>query len=387
MQNKPNFRKAEMKLNFYSTKDYESQPRLRPPPKQTQFMPLVSNPICSELACGEQGRTVEPISKAKESCCRPVAQCVAVSLGGRRSLQLRFGFFGELDNLVHHTHGLVRESPDRRLAREHDEVGAVDDGIGDIGHLGTRGSGVLRHMFEHLGRGNHELFRCIALFYYMLLDYWHFVYWHADAHIAAGYHYSIGGIDYSVDVFDCSCAFYFRYNPAGRQSRLHQFRRLANIVFIPHEGKSDIINFMFDAKLDVFFVFFGYPFEFKIYVGDIYSFSFLERAPLHDHSLYRTRRGALCSEYQVAIINVYELPGVYSAQVPFVVQRYGPWSLGSFFVAQPHYRAVLQQLCFAVLESANPDAKAFEVLHYPDVSSVLFIYSADQFDVLEMLLM
>ncbi len=30
-------------------------------PKQTQ-----SNPTCSELACGEQGRTVEPISKAKK---------------------------------------------------------------------------------------------------------------------------------------------------------------------------------------------------------------------------------------------------------------------------------------------------------------------------------
>jgi len=30
--------------------------------KQTQ-----SNPTCSELACGEQGRTVEPISKAKKN--------------------------------------------------------------------------------------------------------------------------------------------------------------------------------------------------------------------------------------------------------------------------------------------------------------------------------
>ena len=39
MQNKPNFRKAKMKLNFYSTKGYENKPRLRAPGKQTQFMP------------------------------------------------------------------------------------------------------------------------------------------------------------------------------------------------------------------------------------------------------------------------------------------------------------------------------------------------------------
>jgi hypothetical protein len=39
MQNKPNFRKAKMKLNFYSTKDYENQGRLRTPAKQTQSKP------------------------------------------------------------------------------------------------------------------------------------------------------------------------------------------------------------------------------------------------------------------------------------------------------------------------------------------------------------
>ena len=42
---KPNFRKAKMKLNFYSTKDYENKPRLRAPGKQTQ-----SNPISAQKA-------------------------------------------------------------------------------------------------------------------------------------------------------------------------------------------------------------------------------------------------------------------------------------------------------------------------------------------------
>ena len=57
-----------MKLNFYSTRDYENQGRLRTQGKQTQ-----SNPTCSELACPEGTRRVEPvegvepISKAKKS--------------------------------------------------------------------------------------------------------------------------------------------------------------------------------------------------------------------------------------------------------------------------------------------------------------------------------
>jgi len=54
--NKANFQKVKMKLNFYSTKHYENQPRLRTPGKQTQ-----SNPTCRGVASGEAGSN--PISK------------------------------------------------------------------------------------------------------------------------------------------------------------------------------------------------------------------------------------------------------------------------------------------------------------------------------------
>jgi len=42
MQNKPNFRKAKMKLNFYSAKDYENETAFslrENKPNQTQFQP------------------------------------------------------------------------------------------------------------------------------------------------------------------------------------------------------------------------------------------------------------------------------------------------------------------------------------------------------------
>jgi len=42
-QNKANLRKAKMKLIFYSTKDYENEPRLRAPGKQTQSKPIKPN--------------------------------------------------------------------------------------------------------------------------------------------------------------------------------------------------------------------------------------------------------------------------------------------------------------------------------------------------------
>ncbi|MBA7682453.1 hypothetical protein ES703_90803 [subsurface metagenome] len=48
-QYKPNSRKAKMKLNFYSTKDYENKPRFPTPLKQTQSNPIFTLPILTTL--------------------------------------------------------------------------------------------------------------------------------------------------------------------------------------------------------------------------------------------------------------------------------------------------------------------------------------------------
>jgi len=44
-----------------------------------------TNPTCSELACGEQGRTVEPISKAKKKA----AAMITTAENGAIGQQLR----------------------------------------------------------------------------------------------------------------------------------------------------------------------------------------------------------------------------------------------------------------------------------------------------------
>ena len=65
-----------MKLNFYSTKDYENKPRLRTPPKQTQ-----SNPTCSELACGELVEPVERVEPISNPAFEGLTQMIEIGLG------------------------------------------------------------------------------------------------------------------------------------------------------------------------------------------------------------------------------------------------------------------------------------------------------------------
>ncbi len=40
---------------------------------------------------------------------------------------------------------------------QHDRVGAVEHGVGDVGGLGPGGAGVLDHRLEHLGGHDHRL--------------------------------------------------------------------------------------------------------------------------------------------------------------------------------------------------------------------------------------
>ena len=44
MQNKPNFLRHQMNINFYLTSCYKQKSPLRPPPKQTQSKPIKPNP-------------------------------------------------------------------------------------------------------------------------------------------------------------------------------------------------------------------------------------------------------------------------------------------------------------------------------------------------------
>ena len=78
-----------------------------------------------------------------------------------------FGFPGDG---VHGLHRLHRVPARRRLAGEHDGAGAVVDGVGHVGDLGTGGPGVLDHGVQHLGGSNHRLPGGHALGDHILLD-------------------------------------------------------------------------------------------------------------------------------------------------------------------------------------------------------------------------
>ena len=88
---------------------------------------------------------------AATACASAFASLRAVRAGVRG--QQRLG----LDQQAgHHLHGAERVVADRGLLGQHDGVGAVEHGVGDVGDLGARRQRVRHHRHQHLRRGDHR---------------------------------------------------------------------------------------------------------------------------------------------------------------------------------------------------------------------------------------
>ncbi|GAG14516.1 unnamed protein product, partial [marine sediment metagenome] len=70
-------------------------------------------------------------------------------------------------------------------------------------------------------------------------------------------------------------------------------------------------------------------------------FSFPKNASLQYLCLYAAAGGALNTEPEVAVINIDKLPGLYSAQIIFVVKGYRFRAIGLEIVGQPYYCSLL----------------------------------------------
>lgn len=88
--------------------------------------------------------------------------------------------------------GLVGVGTLGSLARQHDAVRTVSDGVADVANLGTSGPGVLDHALEHLSGADDGLAGNVAHGNHLLLGGEHLGGGNLDAQIATGYHDTVG---------------------------------------------------------------------------------------------------------------------------------------------------------------------------------------------------
>ena len=125
-----------------------------------------------------------------------------VAFGERRQALGEDVLLGGLDDAAIVLDRLDGVLADAGLAGEHHGVGAVDDGVGDVGGLGAGGAGVVDHRVEHLGGDDDRLGVALGQFDGALLDDRDLFEGHFDAEVAAGDHDAVEGGDDVVEVVD-----------------------------------------------------------------------------------------------------------------------------------------------------------------------------------------
>ena len=89
-----------------------------------------------------------------------------------------------------------------RFAREHDSVGAIVDGVGDVADLCTGGQGIVDHRVEHLRSDDDGLLGIDALLDDHALDAGHFFCGDFDSEVTASDHDTGAVLDDLIDVVD-----------------------------------------------------------------------------------------------------------------------------------------------------------------------------------------
>ena len=111
-----------------------------------------------------------------------------------------------------HRDGLLRVLPHRRFGRQHDAVGTVQDGVGNVRGLRASRQAARSHRLQHLRRRDHRLTDKAGAGDELLLQDGHLLDRHFHAEVAARNHDSVAGLENLVKALQRVCPFYLRDN-------------------------------------------------------------------------------------------------------------------------------------------------------------------------------
>ena len=185
----------------------------------------------------------------------------------------------------HHLDRLHRIGAGSGLAGEHDAVGAVIDGVRDIGDLGACRTRVADHGVEHL-RGRYDrLVVEVALLDDLLLHMGHFGRRDLDAQIAACDHDAVGDGEDLVEVGDTQRAL-----DLGEDEHVVRTCVVADLADaldrrgIADEARSDGVGLHLAGELDVEDVLLGDGGKADGHVGHVDTLALAQLSPVGDHA-------------------------------------------------------------------------------------------------------
>ena len=192
-----------------------------------------------------------------------------------------------LGGLGNRSHGLQRL--DGVLARggftgEHDRAGAVVDGVGHVGDLGTGRAGVDDHGIQHLGSGNADLTGAHGAVDQVLLDGRDLGKVDLNAHIAAGNHDAVGHSQNLVDVVDALLVLDLRDDADLGVVLVQDVADIHNVLRVAGKAGGDQVKALLDTKKNIARVALAHIRHGQMHAGDVDALLGLDDAVIADRA-------------------------------------------------------------------------------------------------------
>ena len=178
-------------------------------------------------------------------------------VAGAHVLDVFGGVFGGAGDEGHGADGFDGVFAAGGLAGEHEGVGAVEDGVGDVGEFGAGGARIDDHRVEHLGGGDDGFAGLAAAADDGFLGEGDAFGGELDAEVAAGDHDAVGFFDDGVDVVEALFVFDFGDDAGAAAEGAEAFFDADDLFGEADEAGGDKVDVLGDAEGEVFAVSFG----------------------------------------------------------------------------------------------------------------------------------
>ena len=182
---------------------------------------------------------------------------LGLGLGPQRADPLQTVLLGALDDLRHRPDRFQRPRADAGLPRQHDRVRAIQDGVGAVAGLRSRGSRVLDHRLQNLRRHDRRLRSPTADLDRALLHDRDLLQRHLNTQVAAGHHHSVEGVDDRPQIGNRLRLFDFRDHRDEPVLLAHDLVGPVDVGGFAHEGHGDQVRTQAQCEPQVVFVLLG----------------------------------------------------------------------------------------------------------------------------------
>ena len=161
------------------------------------------------------------------------------------------GLFGIGDGSGHDLNGGFKVGRVGGFSRQHDGIGPIVDGIGDIGTFGTGRPGIGDHTFEHLGGNDHGLSGNVAFANHPLLCQKDFGTWNFHAQISPSHHDPIGFLQNVIKILQTFLVFNLANDlDVSTVVVMQEFLEILDIGSGTNKGGGDEFDSSLDPKVD-----------------------------------------------------------------------------------------------------------------------------------------